>query len=271
LTIDAFAEGDGPLLAPAPLIRVPEGTTIVATVRNDLTTTLQVHGLCEHDGGACATVDVPASSARTVEFRSGRAGTYSWWASSSGLPFEFRFGRDSQLSGAFVVDPPPNANAVPDADRIFVITEWASLTTEQLREVVAADDPFAKAVSFRPTFGTLINGLSWPETERLTYQVGDAVRWRMVNASPEPHPLHLHGFYFDVDSAGDGVRDTTFAEDHRKRVVTQLVPPGGTTSLTWTPERVGKLAVPLPHHGPRLAAPPFHAPRGTSGRSARRR
>ena len=40
LSIDAFAEGDGPLMAPAPLIRVPEGTTIAATITNTLTADL---------------------------------------------------------------------------------------------------------------------------------------------------------------------------------------------------------------------------------------
>src|SRR5690349_14844984 len=60
LEIDAFGEQDGPLVAPAPLIRVPEGTEIIANVSNNLTSTLHVHGLCEHtrtgsdNGDSCA-------------------------------------------------------------------------------------------------------------------------------------------------------------------------------------------------------------------------
>ena len=27
----------------------------------------------------------------------------------------------------------------------------------------------------------------------------------MINLSSQAHPMHLHGFYFEVDSLGDGV------------------------------------------------------------------
>jgi len=242
LTIDAFAEGDGPLVAPAPLIRVPEGTEIVAEIRNDLDVELQVHGLCARTGTPCAAIEIPASASRTVRFRSGRPGTYTWWASSGGLALTSRFGRDGQLSGAFIVDPVQagtQANGARVDDRVFVITEWVNLTQAQLQAAQQADDPFMAAMRLVREGTTLINGLSWPDTERLTYRVGDTVRWRFVNASAEPHPLHLHGFYFDVDSVGDGVRDTIYAADQKPRVVTQLVPPGGTVALTWTPERAG--------------------------------
>jgi FtsP/CotA-like multicopper oxidase with cupredoxin domain len=30
------------------------------------------------------------------------------------------------------------------------------------------------------------------------------VRYRVINASTAVHPMHLHGFYFDVNSRGDG-------------------------------------------------------------------
>ncbi len=49
----------------------------------------------------------------------------------------------------------------------------------------------------------VINGRSWPHTERLTYRVGDSVRMRVINAGSAVHPMHLHGFYFNVDSRGD--------------------------------------------------------------------
>ena len=79
LEIDAFGEGTGPLMAPAPLIRVPEGTSIVATIKNQLATTLTVHGLCEHTGdpatAACAPIAIPAHNERSVGFRAGRVGT----------------------------------------------------------------------------------------------------------------------------------------------------------------------------------------------------
>jgi manganese oxidase len=236
LAIEAFGEVSGPLMAPAPLIRIPEGTEVAASVRNDLDVTLRVHGLCEHNGDPCAPLELAAGASRDVRFKSGRAGTYGYWADTTGLPMGMRFGSDSQLSGAFVVDPV--RGAVTD-DRIFVITEWTDLTRETLLKAATADDPFTAALMAMKKGTTLMNGMSWPDTERFTFRVGDAVRWRFVNGSGEPHPLHLHGFYFDVESLGDGLRDTQYAEGQKPRVVTQLLPIGGTMALTWTPERAG--------------------------------
>ena len=45
-----------------------------------------------------------------------------------------------------------------------------------------------------------INGRSWPHTQRLLATVGDTLHWRVINASPEIHPMHLHGFYYRVDA-----------------------------------------------------------------------
>src|SRR3712207_7271016 len=44
--------------------------------------------------------------------------------------------------------------------------------------------------------GFTINGRAWPHTERLRYDIGDPVRWRIINLSTQVHPMHLHGFYF---------------------------------------------------------------------------
>ncbi len=49
----------------------------------------------------------------------------------------------------------------------------------------------------------VMNGKSWPHTERLTYHVGEPVHIRVINVGAAVHPMHLHGFYFNVDSRGD--------------------------------------------------------------------
>ncbi len=235
LHVEAFGEEDGPLQVPAPLIRVREGTTIVASVRNDLATPLRVHGLCARDETACAPIEVPPSSARDVRFTSGRPGTYHYWATTTGMPFAFRGAGDTQLSGAFIVDPVEGS----PPDRVLVITEWTGLNTDQLRQLAAADDPGVMFFAMNPKFTFLINGLAWPSTERLTYRLGERVRWRVVNLSTQWHPMHLHGFYFDLDSSGDGLRDQTFDEDNKQRMVTHFMRGGTTMAMTWTPERIG--------------------------------
>jgi FtsP/CotA-like multicopper oxidase with cupredoxin domain len=231
LEIEAFGEIDSALTVPAPLIRVVEGTAIAVSIRNDLHTTLTVHGLCSRDEKGCPALDVPAGETRDIRFAASRAGTYHYWASSIGAPMPFR-----ELAGAFVVDA---ASGASDPDRIFVITEWTNLTPQQLREIVTADDQSAAFLERRPRLLFAMNGLSWPATERLRYQRGERVRWRVINLSSQTHPMHLHGFYFDVDSLGNGHSDTVFDEAHRRRVVTQLVPSSGTLTMTWLPEREG--------------------------------
>ena len=231
LEIEAFGEVGRALTVPAPLIRVAEGTTIVATVRNDLDAALVIHGLCARDGTPCTPVEVPPQETRTLRFDSGRPGTYHYWASTIGAPVPFR-----ELAGALIVDPPDSA---PADDRILVVTEWSSLTARQLAQIFTADLPTEEFVRLKPRLTFVINGLSWPATERLTYDVGQRVRWRVINLTSQPHPLHLHGFYFEVHSLGNGVRDSLFEPSTVRRVVTQLMPPGGTMTMTWIPERPG--------------------------------
>jgi FtsP/CotA-like multicopper oxidase with cupredoxin domain len=236
LRVEAFGEGSSPLSSPAPLIRVPAGMEIAATIRNELTSQMRVYGLCEHGGATCAPIDVPGGDSRQVRFRSGAPGTYHYWATTTGMPLSFRATGDTQLSGAFVVDVP---EAGPDADRIFVITDWTSLTPEQLKEIGGQDDPGASFMKLSPEVLSLINGRAWPHTERLTYELGETVHWRVINLTGQAHPLHMHGFYFAVDSLGDGMRDMMFGPTQTQHVVTQLLPPGATMGITWTPERVG--------------------------------
>ena len=171
LLVAAFADGLSQPSAPGPLIRVPEGTTIAANVRNDLEHPLTVHGLCDRGQASCPPLDVPAGESRQLRFTSGPAGTYHYWATTDRVPLAFRGADDTQLSGAFIVDA---KGAAPGDDRVFVITEWTSVTRDQLRQIFAQDDPGAAFLKMRPDVLFAINGHSWPHTERLTYGLGSA-------------------------------------------------------------------------------------------------
>jgi FtsP/CotA-like multicopper oxidase with cupredoxin domain len=223
LDVEAFAEEGGALRNPGPLIRVPEGTEIRASVRNELAgETLVVHGLLTRPGAADDTIQVAAGATRSVRFPAGAPGTYLYWATTTGAgTIQGRHGRDSQLSGAFVVDP----RGARPADRVFVI----SLFDDTL--VVAGVRDEYEVVG--------INGLSFPHTERLAYAVGDSVRWRWINASDRRHPMHLHGFYFRVDARGDAARDTAYAPDARRRAVTERMEAATTMRVVWSPDRPG--------------------------------
>ena len=225
ITVPAFAEEGKPLQIPAPLIRVPKGTAIHAFVRNSLPdSTLFVHGLYTRGARGSDTVQVKPGEVREVRFNAGPPGTYFYWATTSATAAVGVRGPESQLSGAFVVD---SAAAVgPPRDRVFVLGFW-----------VPGDN--TGIVDRNEMHRFVINGKSWPHTERLTYTVGDSVRFRVVNTTVVPHPMHLHGFYFNVDSRGDERSDTAYAASSPHFVVTERVAPGRTISLTWVPERAG--------------------------------
>ena len=90
-----------------------------------------------------------------------------------------------------------------------------------------------------------INGKSWPHTEQFAFTQGDTVHWRWINPSASSHPMHLHGFYFEVQSRGDMQRDTSYAPDRRLEKLPELMLPGGTMLMKWS--RIGpELALPLP-------------------------
>jgi len=235
LEVQAFAEIGKPPQIPGPLIRVPEGTEIHATVRNSIpNATLEIHGLHARPGDPKDTIKLAPGSTREVRFKAGPPGTYFYWGSTNGKPdLRERRSAESQLSGAFIVDPKPTEQRqsgaigkLPSDERIFVISVWFIL-----------DDPEAKPPRFREVLA--INGRSWPHTEPLTYTVGDSAHWRWINASDATHPMHLHGFYYRVESKGDAERDTLYTENERRLVVTELMLAGSTMSLTWVPDRPG--------------------------------
>jgi FtsP/CotA-like multicopper oxidase with cupredoxin domain len=240
LEVAAFREEGRPLSTPGPLLRVPEGTAINATVTNRLDQPLTVHGLRGRPGDVDEILIVPSGESRELRFLAGAPGTYFYWASRNGAGTTVqRLAEDGQLNGAFVVDARNDASQA-NVDRILMITDWT-----------VVDDDTVKPPQHRAIYA--INGLSWPHTEWLTYRAAETVHWRVINASVSNHPMHLHGFYFHVDSVGDAGSNTIYAEDQRRLAVTELVRPGHMFTLTWTPDRSGNWVFHchvLPHMSP---------------------
>ena len=214
--VAAFAEeGKAPQI-PGPLVRVPEGTTIVASIRNDLTdSTVWVRGLTTRPATPDS-IPIKPGESRTFTFLAGAPGSYLYYATPGIVNYDIR--EREQLAGALIVD---EKGSRPD-DRVLVINIWGEpIDSTGYRNAVA------------------INGRSWPSTERFAANVGDTVRWRVLNASVRPHPMHLHGFYFRVDSRGTYLADTSIAASRRRLVVTEELAPGTTMSMVWRPDRPG--------------------------------
>ena len=228
IVVRAFGEVGQPLSVPGPLIRVPEGTEIHASVRNTFARgTLVVRGLSTRGGPTSArdTLQIAPGGTRDVKFIAGAAGTYYYSATLDGAPQSDREMRNAELSGAFVIDPRGTTGAA--RDRVFLIGLWKQ------------DSTTAGVIGRYDVLRFTINGKVWPFTERLSYAIGDSVRFRLINVSVAPHPMHLHGFYFNVDSRGDGGIDSVYDRRSPRLVVTERVAPGRTASMTWIPERVG--------------------------------
>jgi FtsP/CotA-like multicopper oxidase with cupredoxin domain len=248
----AFAEEGGAPQIPGPLVRVPVGTVVDVAVRNTLARdTLVVHGLAAI-GSRDSLIVLPGATVAT-RFAASSEGTYLYWGTTTGSTFRDRFGEDSNLSAALIVDP---AGAVRAAgERVFVVTEHGAKVSD--------------VPGVRLPVWTAINGRSWPHTERLTYALGDSVRWRVVNASSSPHPMHLHGSYYRVDAKGGmGVVDTLLPVTQRRMAATERLFPGQTMLMTWSPGTPGGWLFhchAIPHVAPHapvgspLAAPPVHA------------
>ncbi|MGE0352148.1 MAG: multicopper oxidase domain-containing protein [Gemmatimonadales bacterium] len=216
VSLAAFSEAGRAPQIPGPLIRVPAGTVIKATVRNGLPdSTLTVHGLHSRPAVTGDSLVIPPGGSAGTTFTAGAPGTYLYYA-VAGAP-DTMVERE-QLAGAFVVD---SAGAARD-DRIFVINIWG--------------DPI-DSINYRNALA--INGKSFPWDERITATLGDSVRWRWINASIRNHPMHLHGFFFRIDAEGDWLSDTVYAPADRRMAVTENMIPGATMDIVWSPDRIG--------------------------------
>lgn len=248
VTVAAIAEAGKPPQIPSPLIRVPEGTVLDLTLLNGLPdSSIGLRGLVTRpaidDRG---TTLVPGDSVR-LQFEAGAPGTYLYGAMAGQR--DWSLGERETTFGAFVVDPHDGS----PPDRVFVMNIWsAPVDSVTWREALA------------------INGLSFPASERLTETLGDSVRWRWVNASVRHHPMHLHGFYFRLDTKGNRLADTTVDPADRRLLVTEDMGPFSTMQIVWQPDRIGNWLFHCHigfHVSPeaQLAPPPEHAHAHLSG------
>ncbi len=218
-SVIAFAEVNGVASTPGPMIRVPLGTRVQGTLHNTLARPLMVFGL----GPSRRLTDslvVPAQATVQFGFVADQAGTFLYTGQTHVDALSGRDPKEMQLNGAIVVDRPGQA-----ADRVLGITWYYTL------------DPTSPTGVGEGTM--TINGLSWPHTERLTYTQGDSVRWRVINFTDADHPMHLHGFFFRVNSRSAHGYDTLYASSQQRMAVTEVVSPFQAEAIAWKADRPG--------------------------------
>ena len=229
LKIKAFAEAGKPLQVPGPLIRVSAGTEIRLSIRNGIKGQLKLfgftHRLYRPDNYKESAV-INEGEIQEVSFNAGEPGTFFYTAkdrtdtltpAAVATPF-----LNSQLYGAFIIDPVNEK--INLKERIFMIGMCGINGSK--------DKILTKYV---------INGLSWPHTERLSYRMGEKVDWRVINASVLGHPMHLHGFPFITNSFvfPSAAKDSVIPVEKRKPIVTQNLIPMNRMRITWVPEKEG--------------------------------
>jgi len=227
--IKAFAEPGKPLQVPGPLIRVQEGIEIKISIRNNIKAPFALYGFTSRlyrQSDSKDSIIINEGEIKEISFNAGSAGTFLYTAkdmadtltpANAATPF-----LNSQLYGAFIIDP---ANEKIDVkERIFMIGMCG---------VGSSNDKILTKY--------VINGLTWPYTERTSYKQGEKVNWRVINASVLGHPMHLHGFPFIVNSFvfGGVAKDSIIPEEKRKEVVTNFLTPLNRMRMTWVPEKDG--------------------------------
>ena len=223
IEVVAFAEAGGAPQIPGPLLRVPAGTVIQVTVRNTLPdSTVTLHGFVTRPAAAADTIRVPPGEARVKLFSVGAPGTYFYWAEVGQYKGEpnraARVREREQLAGALIVD---ERGTTPN-DRVFVVNIWG--------------EP-VDSLTYRNALA--INGRSWPRTERLDAAVGDSLRWRVINASARGHPMHLHGFYYQIAAAGGALANRAGPAGERPSIVTNELRAFQTMDVSWQANRPG--------------------------------
>ena len=180
----ALAEPGKAPQVPGPLLRAPVGTTVRLTLRNRSDSALMFSGFRQSLKADDDTVQLAAQARRASSLPARLRRHVRLLGRAQGARRRSRIAiwLDSQLTGAFIVDP-AGTDPAKATDRILVVTEWFH---------DYPDRAFESALAF--------NGKAWPHNERLTFAQGDSVHWRFINAAAIEHPLHLHGFYYRVDA-----------------------------------------------------------------------
>ena len=211
-----------------PLIEAVEGDRVRIYVTNRLPapTTVHWHGVFLVNG-----MDGVGGITQPV-IRPGETFRYEWTFRQRGtLMYHPHHDEMTQMAmgmmGLIVVHPRgiPEAER-PDRDFAILLSEWKIEPGARRPDPMAMND-----------FNLLtMNGKCFPGTESLVAKLGDKVRIRFGNLSAmDHHPIHLHGFYFNVVGT-DGGEISVAA---RWPETTVLVPTGSTRDIEFVADAEG--------------------------------
>ncbi len=202
---------------PGPEIRVDQGDKVKIEVTNKLTegTTVHWHGLdvpFKQDGsGGISQPDIKPGQTWTYTFTvNAPPGTYMYHAH----PMKDMLKQEQMgLFGAFIVEPKG--------------TGWKQVHP-------GYQDEYTLIVNDSPQFGYTINGLSYPATPVMPVKLGDKVLVHLINIGSMDHPMHLHGFHFQL------INQDGWPLSSPQWLDTINTAPGSTYDLAFTANQKGK-------------------------------
>ncbi|MDD5458561.1 MAG: multicopper oxidase domain-containing protein [Phycisphaerae bacterium] len=211
---------------PGPTIEAVEGDRVRILVTNNLPapTTVHWHGLFLPNGmdGAAGLTQKWIQPGQTFayEFTLRQHGTFMYHPHTDEMT-QMAMG----LMGFFIIHPKEPENPKIDRDFAIFLHEW------RIKPGTATPDP-AEMTEFNYfTF----NGKVFPATGPLVIKKGQRVRIRLANLSMDNHPMHIHGYSFNVTGT-DGGRIPITAQ---WPMTTIDVPPGSTRDIEFVADEPG--------------------------------
>jgi FtsP/CotA-like multicopper oxidase with cupredoxin domain len=202
---------------PGPEIRVNQGDKVKIVVTNKLPedTTVHWHGLdvpFSQDGdGMFSQPGIHPGQTWTYEFTVHTPpGTYMYHSHPmNDMAKQERMG----MFGPFIVEPKG--------------TGWKQTHP-------GYQDEFTLVLNDSPQFGYTINGKSFPTTPVLKAKLGDKVLVHIANTGSMYHPMHLHGFHFQL------IGQDGYPVPRPMWLDTLTVAPGATYDIAFTADQPGK-------------------------------
>ncbi len=188
-TIDAWGFNGS---APAPTIQVTQGDHVRVIFDNHLPEPSSIHwhgfeDMVGYDGMPGISQEPVKPGGRFVyEFDIHQAGTYFY---HSHMAMQEMLG----MLGGFIMHPRTPHQPHCDKDFLLHLQEYAVLPNNTVPNTMNMEYNWL-----------LLNGKAGPASTPLIVRQGDRVRMRFVNLGMDHHPMHLHGYTFQVTGTEGG-------------------------------------------------------------------
>ncbi len=210
--------------SPGPVIEAVEGDTVRIHLTNRLKepTTIHWHGLIlpNAQDGVSGVTQRPVCPGETCiyEFPLVQNGTFMYHSHFDDI-VQIGMG----LYGFFIIHPKDEQDPV-DRDFVLFLGEWQIPAGGSLPNPMVMDFNYFT-----------LNSAIYPKAESLVVKTGERVRIRLGNLTLHPHPIHLHGYEFEITRRGGGV----IPPSARFSEVTVNVPVGTTRDLEFVADHPG--------------------------------